>query len=198
MKKGIILLFTTFIFSFAINVKDTLILTNNTDPTDVKIILNVDDTNEKMDQIVKQTADNIKVLKKYCQKVTYQITPVKNKIAQGYKSHIFAQCVFPNTKTKEFSNTFPKLQGIISIDSICFSIEPKKQEKIIKDLKLKAYKMIKNKEREISKKMKLNCFANNIQIDSITPKVTILQSKLPMSIEKLTTKIKVNYNLECF
>jgi hypothetical protein len=197
MKKGLILVIA-FIFASAMEISDKIVLTKENDPTDVKIVLNIDDSKKTMDEIVKQTAQNIKVLKKYCQKVTYEITPVKDKNATGFKAHIFAKCIFPNEKTKEFSNTFPKLKGIISIDSISFSIEPKKQAEIIKEMKIKAYKTVQLKEKELSKQTKLNCYANSIKMKCKKPKVTILQSQLPMSIEKLNTTLEVDYKVECF
>ncbi|WP_456488159.1 hypothetical protein [Caminibacter pacificus] len=201
MKKLIVMGLSTLTL-FALEIKDKVVITKEANPSSIKVILNIDYSQKKMQNAIDSAANNIKVLRPYCQKVTYSINPVYKykgdvRIFEGYNSHIHAQCTFPHTQTKKFSDVFPKIQGLITIQNLRFALTQKEQEQMDKNLKLQAYLQIQNKQSELSKKLKLHCFAKNIQIKKHYPQMTIMKS-LPMPIEKLKQSIEADYTIECF
>jgi len=193
-------------FLFGFNITETIPLNIKASPTHLKthiqIVLDEKDLSKLFSKIEEASAK----LKPLCQKITYNFNPIyKNNKFFTYRSYLNAECTFEKSKIKKFSNILAKTPGIKRLSSIHLTIPESEKEKIIKNLKLQAYKKALKRTEIFSKQLQKTCILKNISFNTpvrIMPKAPLYRIKkaeaLPPPKEDKIYNLFARYTIECF
>ena len=205
MKKLILLIIG--IIAFAFEVTNTKTYTQKSEPANIETSISVQIKNKNLNDLLKNISEIINSSKNICQKSSYDFYPQydKNGNFTYYSAKINSFCKFPKTKIKEFSKFLDKIKSKAKIRMNYIKLSPadKEKEKILKNLRNKAYTDAQNEAKKLSKTLNKQCFITQFRFNNTNPPVKVMYKTLtindmPLPKQKNDIYLKVFYKIECY
>ena len=205
MKKLILLIIG--IIAFAYQVTNTKTYTQKTEPADIETSISLQIRNKNLNDLLKNISEIINHSKNICEKSSYNFYPIYDKNGDfiSYNANINSFCKFPKTKIKEFSKFLDEIKSKakIKMNSIKLSPNDKEKQKILKNLRKKAYTEAQKDAEKLSNTLNKQCFVTQFRFNNQNPPIKIMYKTLsvksmPLPKQKNDIYLKVFYKIECY
>ena len=205
MKKLILLISAIFVFAY--QVTNTKTYTQKTTPQNIEIYLNIQTKNKNLNNLLKNISDIINLSQNICEKSSYNFYPAYDKKGDfiSYNANINSFCKFPKTKIKEFSKFLDEIKSKakIKMNSIKLSPNDKEKQRILKNLRKKAYTEAQKDSEKLSNTLNKQCFVTQFRFNNQNPPIKIMYKTLsvknmPLPKQKNDIYLKVFYKIECY
>ncbi len=205
MKKLILLISAIFVFAYQMT--NTKTYTQKTTPQNIEISLNIQTKNKNLNSLLKNISDIINLSQNICEKSSYNFYPAYDKNGDfiSYNANINSFCKFPKTKIKEFSKFLDEIKSKakIKMNSIKLSPNDKEKQKILKNLRKKAYTEAQKDAEKLSNTLNKQCFVTQFRFNNQNPPIKIMYKTLsvksmPLPKQNNDIYLKVFYKIECY
>ena len=205
MKKLIFLIIGTITFAF--EVTNTKIYTQKTKLTNIETSITTQIKNKNLNILLKNISKVINTSKNICPKNSYNFYPMYDKKGNfiSYNANINIFCKFPKTKIKEFSKFLDEIKSTANIRMNYIKLSPadKEKQKILKNLRKKAYTDAQKDSKKLSNILNKQCFVTEFRFNNPNSPTRVMYKilsikNMPIPKQKNDIYLKVFYKIKCY